>query len=387
MFTKRLAIGTIWAALVWTGCASGRADKPSENKFYKNPQVRTCLRFDKDQRSSDAQACWTELLTRLEADPDFRTASELSDSDLAKIRQQVGKASGSSHGLRRKLDACYNLSSAQRDERMKCLQDYLAAYRERLSVAERFEVETAISTMQQAREQSAGNIENTIEHAGKLLGAKLHVEDEGIRIDTVESGPMAQAGCPEQGIIVALDDTPISEFDATERIARLEACQDQPVILLVRQGGAGLVTFTRVECRCGPQASGKQHWQVKIPGETCTTANAPELRLGLSWCYLAREGILEVEEVCKGSPADAAGVQREQQFIRINGEPILGKTNAQIADLLKAHPAEPLHFQARSGALESPAPLTGPPLEAERAAQFWQAVRRTVDTEDHSTKP
>jgi len=254
-------------------------------------------------------------------------------------------------------------------------------------VAERYEVETAITAMKQTRDRVAGKIENTVEHAGKLLGANLHLEDDGIRIDAVEAGPLALAQAPEQGIIVAMDGIPVVELDPPERIARLEACQDQAVSLLIRQGGAGQVTFSLAECSCGAAGSGKRLWQQRMPGEVCTTAGSPELKLGISWCYLSRDGILEVEQVCNGSPADAAGVQPEHRYARLNGKPILGMTPQQIAQAIEAFPGQPVEFKARGDALQSPGPLTGRPLEAAQAERFWQAVKKAMDLEDEKNGP
>jgi len=379
-----------WPLLLLAGlaaCASGGPDKPTERKFYKNPQVRQCLDLDRDRRATEAQACWSKLLNRLESDSAFREASELSDADLAKVRRKSGQSVRRTKGLRRELDKCFNITSAQRDERLTCFQAYLDANRTRLSVAERYEVETAITAMKQARERVEGKIENTVEHAGKLLGAQLHLEDEGVRIDTIEPGPLALAQVPEQGIIVAMDGIPIVELDPAERIARLEACQDRQVSLLIRQGGANQVSFRLTECRCGPEGSGKLIWQERMPAEVCTTANSPELKLGISWCYLSSDGVLEVEQVCKESPADLAGVEPEHQYVRLNGELILGMTPDQIAKALEAFPANPIEFKARGGALQSPSPLTGQALDTARAERFWKAVQKAMDLEDETSGP
>lgn len=368
-------------------CASGGPDKPTERKFYKNPQVRQCLDLDRDRRATEAQACWSELLNRLESDPEFREASELSGADLAKVRQKSGQSVGRTQGLRRELDKCFNITSAHRDKRLACFQTYLEAHRARLSVAERYEVETAITAMQQARERVEGRIENTVEHAGKLLGARLHLEDEGVRIDTIEAGPLALAQVPEQGIIVAMDGIPIVELDPAERIAHLEACLDRQVSLLIRQGGANQVTFRLTECRCGPDGSGKLVWRERMPAEICTTADSPELKLGISWCYLSSDGVLEVEQVCKESPADMAGVQPDHQYVRLNGELILGMTPQRIAKALEAFPANPIELKARGGALQSPSPLTGKALDPARAERFWKAVQKAMDLEGEASGP
>ncbi len=387
MVSKTPLPWSICLALGLAACATGGSDKPTERKFYKNPQVRRCLDLDRDRKATEAQACWAELLNRLESDPAFREASELSEADLTKVRQKAGQSVGRSQGLRRELDACFNISSSQRDERLACFQGYLKKHRARLSVAERYEVETAITAMKQARERVAGRIENTVEHAGKLLGGRLHLEDAGVRIDGIDGGALALAQAPEQGIIVALDGIPIAELDPAERIAQLEACQDRPVQLLIRQGGADQVTFSLAECRCGEDGGGKRLWQARMPGEVCTTATSPELKLGISWCYLSRDGLLEVEQVCNGSPADQAGVQPDHQYVRLNGKLILGMTPEQIDQVVKAFPATPIEFKARSGALQSPSPLTGEPLAPDRAARFWKAVQKALEMEGEVDGP
>jgi len=375
------------ACLAFYGCATDGSERPAERKFYKNTHVRRCLQLDKERRVSQARACWAELLARIESDPAYREKSGLGEADVARIHERTGLTAGHSHDLRRKLERCFNIPTGQRERRLACLEGYLARHRKQLSVGERYEVESAISATKQARERAAGNVESTIEHAGRLRGARLHLEDEGVRIDEVRDGPMAQAGCPEQGIIVALDGTPVGEFDAPEIIARLEACQEWPLVLLVRQGGIDEVTFTRAECSCGQEPKGKLLGQARLPAEVCTTSGSRELRLGISWCYLARDGVLEVEEVCRESPADAAGVRPDHRYVGINGRAVLGLTYRQIEDLLESHPDEPIRFESRSGVLQSPTPLTGKPLQPDRAERFWQAIRRSLEIEEKSEKP
>jgi len=116
-----------------------------------------------------------------------------------------------------------------------------------------------------------------------------------------------------------------------------------------------------------------------LPKETCTSKQSPEIRLGISWCYIARDGVLEVEEVCAGSPAAAAGVRPEHRYVSINNEQLLGKTYLQIVEILKKYPKEPLQFREKSGALQSPSALGGSPLSDEQAAKCWNAVKAVLN--------
>jgi S1-C subfamily serine protease len=199
---------------------------------------------------------------------------------------------------------------------------------------------------------------------------------------------MRQAGLKEQGIIVAVNDQPVKDLGSAERIAHLEACEEQTVVLLVRHGGIGDITFARAETRCGQAASGKRLWEVVLQNETCTSDEKnPEILLGISWCYLAKDGILEVEEVCKDSPAAAAGVRPGHRYMSINGTPLLGKTIPQIGELLKEYPQTPLTLHEQGGTLQSPAPLGTPPLNADQAKKCWQAIKSAVGEENpKSTK-
>lgn len=364
-------------------CTSGAEVKPTERQFYKNPYVRRCLQYDKEQMATESKACWARLHKRIQSEPDFVKEAKFTPADVAKVSKMVSSSTRRSARLQKELDRCFNISSSKRDERIRCFQAYLSRYGSELSQSQKFEIESAIASVRQSQVRASGQIEETIEHAGKLLGGQLHEEQEGMRIDAITTGPMQQAGLKEQGIIVSVNDQPVKDLSSAERIARLEACEDQTVALLVRHGGIGDITFTRAEARCGPAAAGKRLWEVVLANETCTSAeDDPEIRLGISWCYLAREGILEVEQVCKDSPAAVAGVLPGHRYTSINGIPLLGKTGLQIGQLLGEHPGTALAFDEQGGTLQSPAPLSAPPLNAEQARKCWQAVKSAVGEED-----
>lgn len=363
-------------------CGSGADVKPTERQFYKNPYVRRCLQYDKEQMATESKACWARLHKRIQSEPNFVEEAKFTESDIAKVSKMVSSSIQRSSRLQKELDKCFNISSAKRDERIRCFQAYLSRYGDELSRSQKFEIESSIASLHQSQVRASGDIEETIEHAGKLLGGQLHEEPDGVRIDSI-GGPMQEAGLKEQGIIVAVNDHPMKDLSSAERITRLEACEDQTVVLLVRHGGIGDITFTRAETRCGQSAAGKRLWEVVLKNETCTgDENAPEIQLGISWCYLAREGILEVEEVCKDSPAAKAGVRPGHRYVSINQEPLLGKTIPQIGQLLKDYPKTPLTLREEGGALQSPAPLSTPPLNADQARKCWQAIKSAVGEED-----
>ena len=364
-------------------CGSGAEVKPEERQFYKSPYVRRCLQYDKEQMATESKACWARLHKRIQSEPDFVEEAKFTESDVAKVRKMVSSSTQRSSRLQKELDKCFNISSAKRDERIQCFQAYLSRYGGELSRSQKFEIESSIATLRQSQVRASGDIEETIEHAGKLLGGQLHEEPEGVRIDSIGAGPMQQAGLKEQGIIVAVNDQTVKDLSSAERITRLEACEDQTVVLLVRHGGIGDITFARAEVRCGQSAAGKKLWEVVLKNETCTSAEStPEILLGLSWCYLSKEGILEVEEVCKDSPAAKSGVRPGHRYVSINGTPLLGKTVPQIQQLLKDYPKTPLTFREQGGALQSPTPLSAPPLNADQAKKCWQAIKSAVGEED-----
>ena len=174
----------------------------------------------------------------------------------------------------------------------------------------------------------------------------------------------------------------MTELDSSERIARLEACEDVPVVLVVRDGGMDDIAFSRAEVRCGSDASGKRLWEVVLPPETCSRADSPEIGLGLSWCYLAAVGILEVEEVCANSPAADAGVHPGHKYLSTTGTPLLGKTDQQICFWFKNYPETPLTLLEQGGTLQSPAPLKAPLLDAAQRAECWSAIQSTLDRKD-----
>ncbi len=373
-----LAIGGIAFSLI-CGCNGTIKVKPTGDHFYKNPSVRRCLQYDKEQMTSQSQACWDRLFVRIQRDQDFVEKSELSPADINKIRVNANRSSDQSEKLRKEMEACLKLSGRTRDERIECYRNYMKKHASELSRAQKFEIENSIATLQQSKKRAAGGIEATIEHAGKLLGMQLHEEGEGIRIDSVAGGPAAQAGIQEQGLIVTIGNFKIADMDSSERIAHLESCEDKQIVLLIRHGGLEKITFARIEASCGKQPLGKKLWEVTLPQETCSEANAPEIALGLSWCYQSRNGILEVEEVCADSPAARAGVRQGQRYQSINGTFLLGMTPLQIAELLKTFPAGALTLSEVGGALQSPAPLKGPALDTAARNKCWKAIESTLD--------
>lgn len=361
------------------GCGGSVNVKPTGDHFYKNSLVRRCLQYDKEQMTTQSQACWEQLSIKIQRDPEFVKKAELTPADINKIRENANRSADHSKKLRKEMDACMKVSGRSRDERIECYRDYLKKHSSELSRSQRFEIENSIATLQQSKKRAAGGIEATIEHAGKLLGMQLHEEREGLRIDSVSGGPGGQAGIREQGLIVAINDSKTAGMNSAERIAHLESCEDKPISLLVRYGGLEKVTFARIEANCGKTPSGKRLWEAALPQESCSEANAPEIAMGLSWCYQARDGILEVEEVCANSPAARAGVNRGQRYQSVNGTFLLGKTPLQIAELLKAFPASALTFEEVRGALQSPIPIKGPALDPAAAAKCWKAIESTLD--------
>jgi hypothetical protein len=352
------------------------------SQFYNNSQVRRCLQLDMRQSEKASQSCWTRLLHKLDADRDFVSASQLTVLDVAKIRKKAERSTGRLVGLRNRWDRCFKMPAGKREQRIACLKDYLKRNASRLSAEEFFEAKEAVRVLIQAGQRVAGEIENTVEHAGKLLGARLILEEEGVRIDQIAGdGLLAQAQGPEQGIIVAIDGVAIVEYDEHERIARLEACQDKPVTLLIRQGEIQEVIFTRVKCGCGVNAKGLRISQTRLPVQICSSADSIELRLGISWCYMTRDGVLEVEDVFIGSPANRAGVQGRHQYVSINGKSILGLSYQQISQWLRTQleKGKKVAFSSRKGLLESPQPLTGPLLDATQVRRFWEAFKSTLD--------
>jgi len=349
------------------------------DKFYKSPYVRRCLQYEKEKLVNEAQSCWSRLLGRIEGEPGFLAKSELSAADVSRVRHQLRASSQRSADLKSKLRGCIEIANRTRPERIRCFQDYLSRHGNQLTRSERFEIESAIATLQRAQLRAEGKIENTLEHAGKLLGLELSSEKEGLRIDTVSGVPASNTGLREQGLIVAMDDTLVAELEETERVSRLESCSDDPLQLLVRYGGMEHIGFMRVQLACTPGQPSRKLWEVSLPEESCSEKDDAELALGLSWCYLARDGILEVEEVCAHSPAARAGIRPGQRYRAVNGTRLLGLTRLQIAELLKTFPAQPLRLQAVEGVLQSPQPVSGPALEGSARAACWQAISATLE--------
>lgn len=375
-------------ASVFAACAAGTENKRPERQFYKNPYVRRCLQYDKEQLPDEARVCWARLLRRVQGEPGFKEEAKFTDADVAKMRQMSSRSIRQSEQLQEEREACLNIPASKRDERIRCFQEYLEKHKDQLTRSQRYEIENAVTELRAAKRIATGAVEATIQRAGKLLGAQLHEEKPGVRIDSVEAGPMQAAGVQEQGIIVAIDGTPLAELHSAERIAKLESCEDAPIVVLVRHGGIGDITFTRAEVCCRPQATrGRRIWEVRLPQETCSTEESPEIGLGISWCYLARDGVLEVEEVCADTPAAVAGVLPGHRYVQINGEPLLGKTYLQIAEIIEKVPDTPLRLEEASGALQSPAPIKQAPLASEAAGRCWRAVRSVVSPEDVTDTP
>ncbi len=368
-------IQTMFASLLVLaamGCVTSEPKPAQESKFYKSVAVRRCLQFEKETKVNEAQACWADLLRRLEDSPNFRTKAELSDSDVAKIRQKAGQSQQKAHKMNRELQACFNLPSRPRQQRIDCFEKYLAAHKDELKQSERYEIKNAIASTRDAEKKASGSIEATMEHAGKLLGADLHTEDGGLRVDAVHGGPMAQAQCPAQGMIVLIDDLLVTEMDAAEIISRLEACQEKPVTLTVRHGGLKEVSFHRITCSCGKQASGKREWRILMPAEACSEKDSPELTYGIEWCYEAAAGLLHVESVCAGSPAAEAGVRPDHEYTHLGDHLVLGKSLHQIRALLEQ---TPIQFVEKGGSLRSPQPLDGKRMDKAAKSKCWQAIQ------------
>jgi C-terminal processing protease CtpA/Prc len=297
------------------------------------------------------------------------------------------KSDARSIKLRKELDACYSLGASQLDQRERCFEEFLTRHQGELNSAERFEIQNTIATLKETRERTAGNVEGTIEHAGKLLGARIHPEEEGVRIDGLLQGPLPQAQVREQGLVVLINGQPAASLAPAELVARLEDCQDKPITLVVRYIGKTDVTFDRVEARCGAAALGKRLTQVVLPFESCTSAESPEVRLGLGWCYWSEDGILEIKRVCGDSPAAAAGVQPGQQIVTINGDPVLGMSPFQLSQLVQAYPKARLLFESNTGTLTSPSPLAANPLPPDQATRCWQAIQEALRKEEAPEKP
>jgi PDZ domain (Also known as DHR or GLGF). len=333
-------------------CTTYEDECPGDKRFYRSRFVRECLQLEQQNLVNDSQTCWAELEMNIRSDPNFVSRERLTDSDLARIRQKAAQSDRASSQLGHELQTCIRLSPSKRDAQITCYQDFLKRHAEKLSRSERFEVEQSIASLKQSHDRAQGVQEDTIEHAGKLLGLQLHAEDEGIRIDAVVDGPLAGVGLSEQDLILTIDGVRMSELPANEAIANLEACRQHPIKLLVRHGGLKEVRFTLVEVFCAKNHGGQRLSQITLAPMTCSEANSQELNLGLSLCYLANEGMVEVTEVCQGSPAAEAGVLPGHRYRAIETHRLLGKSYADLQSILQANPA-PL-FSESGGVLRSP---------------------------------
>jgi hypothetical protein len=325
---------------------------PGDQRFYRSSFVRECLQLEQQNLIIESQTCWATLEKKTRSDPKFVSREQLTDSDLAKIREKAAQSNRASSQLEQELQTCDRFPLNKRDAQIDCYQDFLKRHSEMLSRSERFEVEQSIASLRQSHEQAQGTQEDTLEHVGKLLGLQLHAEDEGIRIDAVLDGPLAHVGLSEQDLILTVDDARCAELPISETIANLQACRERPIKFLSRHGGLSQVRFTLVEVVCGKDHSGQRLSQITVPQITCSDATSQELALGLSLCYLAPEGVVEIEEVCQGSPAAEAGVLPGHRYHAIDTHHVLGKSYAELQSLLQTNPT-PLFMEA-GGALRSP---------------------------------
>lgn len=376
---RHLLLGALLLAPACAHVGPPDQTRDQAGKFYKSPYVRHCLQYEKEQLVNEAQSCWSRLLRRIEAEPGFLDKSQLGPADVSRIRRQVRASSRRSANLKRDLRACIEIANRPRSARIRCFRDYLANHGDQLTRSERFEIESSIATLQEAQLRAEGKIENTLEHAGKLLGLELSSEKEGLRLDAVTGKTAGDIGLREQGLIVAIDDNLVAEMEEAERVSRLESCTDKPLQLLVRYGGMEKIGFQRVKMACASGQQSSKLGEVSLPEESCSEKDDVELSLGLSWCYRARDGILEVEEVCANSPAARSGIRPGQSYRAINGTRLLGLTRRQIAELLKNFPARPVELQSVEGVLQSPQPVSGPALEGAARAACWQAIANTLE--------
>ncbi len=384
--TLRPAAGL--SLLLFAACATAPRPRPEPTHFYQNPSVRECLKFNQDHKIQQSQSCWRQLLQRLQSDPEFAAAQELSASDRDKIEQMATAADRRARELRREFDRCCHMVGERRDERERCLKDFRARHHDELDVDQIFEVDAAIAAVHEARERAQGNVEDTLEHAGKLLGARLGPDEEGIRLERVIGPPLDRLALGEEGLILLIDGVPMRTLVASEQISRLERCQEKPLELLLRYGGRDEVAFERVELRCGPAAEARRLSKTSAPHEGCSSAASDaEIRLGMSLCYLGAEGRIVVEQVCADGPAAAAGVRPGQQFDRLNDEPLLAMPWSRIREVLAAFPQKPVRFDLSTGTLTSPAAFSAAALDERQAASCWRAIVESRTPEDTSPEP
>lgn len=376
----RILSWTLLASL-GLGCASTATQTKSnqEDKFFKSPYVRRCLQYEKEKMVSQAEACWQQLIERIEAEPQFIQQAELTAEDVERIRRSGSASQKKAQRLNEELQACLQPASQPRAQRIACLENFLALHQQQLTYSEKYDVQSAIAALKQAQSLEQGEVESTLEHAGKLLGLSLYGESQGIRIEKVHGSPARDCGLREQGLILMIDADPVVQMEPGERISRLEACSRQPLKLLVRYGEMDPVEFYLVELSCGQPARGRVLKQHQLPTESCTEEKDPELALGLSWCYMAADGLLEVERVCADSPAARAGLRPGQSIDAIDGQLLLGLSREEVGRLLEVFPGRVLNLHTRGSALEAPLPLAGPALDSEQSARCWQSIKRSLE--------
>lgn len=371
MHTTRISIYLLIIGILVVSCAHKTNRHP---QFYNNTYVRTCLQIEKQNVGAESRACWSKLYKKLVTQPDFKQRSQFTDSDIKKIHKLAVTHDRGSRKLEDELDVCLKFPIENRNKRIECLKNYKKLHDNDLSLSEKFEIDNSISAMLSANELAAGRVEATLEHAGLLLGAKLHQEELGIRIDAVTTGCLKQAGGQEQGLIVSIEETPIVDLTPSERIAHLDTCQDGPIQILIRYGGLQKITFASLELKCATEPYGKQLSQISLDSEICSLKDSPEIKLGMSWCYLAMDGALKIEQVCADSPAASAGIYPGQLFTGINEVNLLGKTKVQIDMLLSNFPEKPLFLEQKRKSLLSPNAIRGNPLSPERSNACWEAI-------------
>jgi hypothetical protein len=359
-------------------CSEDQDTCPGNEQFYRNRLVRECLRFEQQNLVNENQTCWAELNEKIRSDPSFAVREKLTDLDLAKIRQKAALSDQVSSQLEQELQACGRLPPNKRNLQIACYQDYLKNHNDQLSRAERLEAEQSLALLQQSGDRAAGAQEDTIEHAGKLLGLQLHAEEDGIRIDSVLEGPLASVGLSEQDLLITIDGVRLTELSASEAIAGLEACRERPIRLLFRHGGLSEVRFTMVETICVKDRRAERLSQATLPPITCSNPASQEFNLGFSLCYLANEGVLEVKEVCQGSPALEAGVLPGHRYEAIDNTHLLGKSYTDIQNWIKANPT-PL-FEGSGGVLHSPLRLKATWSDPKQLERCKAALRTTLKT-------
>ncbi len=364
------------AGCLSAACAHNPNPKP---QFYQNKHVRSCLEIDKQNRPAESRTCWAKLEKKLATDPDFKQSSRLTAADISKIHAFADTRGQEAQSLQHEMNRCLARPISQRKARIECLTKFRRQHENTLSLSEKLEIDNSISAMIEAEKLASGQVEATIQHTGKLLGAHLLQEDNGIRIDTIQPGCLQLAEAQEQSLIVAISDTPASDLSPLERIAHLNACREKPIHILVRRGGLKKITFGMLRIHCLEKPDCRTIKETHLPPMACSQQNSPEIKLGLSWCYLAQSGVLRVEQVCAGSPAALAGVYPNQQFVGINGVIVMGNTKTQIDRLLESSLDNSLRFEQKKGSLLSPDALKAPPMTAPQTEACWRAIEARRD--------